>query len=264
MGCDDLTVVTDHKPLTKLLGDRTLDEIPNTRLFRLKQRTLPWYFQIVHLPGQSNNAADATSRHPSPNRTINHLGSPDLAESPLMAFIKTNTSALSLSWDVIAKHTASHPDMQMLLSCIHSGFQENHRFDPAIKPYWQYRHALYELDGVILYHDRVVIPPNLRSSLLQTLHSAHQGVSSMEARARCTIFWPGMTADIHQIRDTCPDCIRHALSQPRQPPAPPSILSTPFESIASDFFQLSGHDRIFVTDYHHLTSDNPMVAQKSQ
>ena len=26
-GCDDLIVVTDHKPLVKLLGDRTLDEI---------------------------------------------------------------------------------------------------------------------------------------------------------------------------------------------------------------------------------------------
>ena len=248
MGCDDLTVVTDHKPLTKLLGDRTLDEIPNTRLFWLKQRTLPWYFQIVHLPGRSNNAADATSGHPSPNGTINHLGSPDLAESALMAFIKTNTSALSLSWDIIAKHTASHPDMQMLLSCINSGFQEDHRFDPAIKPYWQYSHALYELDGVILYDDRVVIPPNLRSSVLQTLHSAHQGVSSMEARARCTVFWPGMTADIHQIRDTCPDCIRHAPSQPRQPPASPSIPSTPFESIASDFFQLSGHHYLVIAD----------------
>ena len=181
MGCDDLMVVTDHKPLTKLLSDRTLDEIPNTRLFPLKQRTLPSYFQIVHLLGRSNNAVDATSRHPSPNGTINHLGSPDLAESALMAFIKTNTSALSLSWDVIAKHTASHPDMQMLLSCIHSGFQENHRLDPAIKPYWQYRHGLYEPDGVLLYDDRVVIPPNLRSSVLQTLHSAHPGVSSMTA-----------------------------------------------------------------------------------
>ena len=40
-GCEDLIVVTDHKPLVKILGDRTLDEITNTRLFRLKQRTLP-------------------------------------------------------------------------------------------------------------------------------------------------------------------------------------------------------------------------------
>ena len=37
LGCDDLIIVTDHKPLTKLLGDMMLDEIHNTRLFRLKQ-----------------------------------------------------------------------------------------------------------------------------------------------------------------------------------------------------------------------------------
>lgn len=62
-GCDNLLVVTDHKPLTKLLGDRTLDEIYNTRLFRLKQRTLPSRFDIEHKPGKSNLVANATSRH---------------------------------------------------------------------------------------------------------------------------------------------------------------------------------------------------------
>jgi len=39
-GCDNSLVVTDHKPLTKIFGDRTLNEISNTRLFRLQQRTL--------------------------------------------------------------------------------------------------------------------------------------------------------------------------------------------------------------------------------
>lgn len=33
-GRDDLIIVTDHKPLEKLFGDRTLDEITNSRLFR--------------------------------------------------------------------------------------------------------------------------------------------------------------------------------------------------------------------------------------
>ena len=48
LGCDDLTVITDHKPLVKIFGDRTLDEISNPRLFRLKQRALPWYFRIFN------------------------------------------------------------------------------------------------------------------------------------------------------------------------------------------------------------------------
>ena len=35
MGCHDLFVSTDHKLLTKVFGNRTLDEISNTRLFQL-------------------------------------------------------------------------------------------------------------------------------------------------------------------------------------------------------------------------------------
>ena len=65
LGCDHLLVGTDHKPLTKLFGDRTLDEISNTRLFRLKQRALPWKFEVQYVPGKLNSFADATSRYPA-------------------------------------------------------------------------------------------------------------------------------------------------------------------------------------------------------
>ena len=57
LGCDDLVVVVDHKPLTKVLGDRTLDEIPNPRLFRIKQRTLPWIYQIYWMPVSATHSA---------------------------------------------------------------------------------------------------------------------------------------------------------------------------------------------------------------
>ena len=70
MGCDDLTVVVDHKPLTKVLGDRTLDEIPNPRLFRIKQRTFPWIYQIYWMPGKCNSFSDVISRHPATKKPI--------------------------------------------------------------------------------------------------------------------------------------------------------------------------------------------------
>ena len=45
--CDNLVVVTDHTPLVEIFGDRTPDEITNTRLFRLKQRTLMRRFKLL-------------------------------------------------------------------------------------------------------------------------------------------------------------------------------------------------------------------------
>ena len=38
-------------------------------------------------------------------------------------------------------------------------------------------------DGVVMYKKRIVIPKNLQREVLDVLHSAHQGCSSMEARA---------------------------------------------------------------------------------
>ena len=40
LGCNDLIVTTGHKSLVKRFGDGSLDEITNTRIFCLKQRTL--------------------------------------------------------------------------------------------------------------------------------------------------------------------------------------------------------------------------------
>ena len=59
LGCRNLTVAVDHKPLVKIFG------IGNTRLSNLKERTLRYGFKMVHIPGVKNKTADALSRHPT-------------------------------------------------------------------------------------------------------------------------------------------------------------------------------------------------------
>ena len=106
-------VVTDHKPLVKILGDRTLHEITNTRLFRLKQRTLPWSFSIAHLPGKTNHAADATSRNPSASLNdysdeVSYSLRPidgEVEECHVSAISDDVTSAFALSWSEIKSAT---------------------------------------------------------------------------------------------------------------------------------------------------------------
>ena len=196
LGCKDLLIATDHKPLVKILGDRTLNEITNTRLFRLKQRTLPWAFDIVHVPGRTNHAADATSRHPSPNGVFEELSTKDMTKHVIAAAIRRETtSLLSITWETLVTETAKDPDMVVLQDAIQKGFPGESRTD--LGQYWQYRHKLCESGGVVLYNDRAVISPSLRGTVLETLHSAHQGVSTMGNRARSVVFWPGMTEDLN-------------------------------------------------------------------
>ena len=63
--CQDLTVVVDHKPLLKILGDRSLEDLSNTRLRKLKEKTLRYRFKMEHIPGVKHCAADGLSRYPT-------------------------------------------------------------------------------------------------------------------------------------------------------------------------------------------------------
>ena len=65
LGCRQLYVATDHKPLLAILNDRAMDTIVNPRLLRLKERTLPWKFDMVYVPGNRQAAADTLSRKKS-------------------------------------------------------------------------------------------------------------------------------------------------------------------------------------------------------
>ena len=101
---------------------------------------------------------------------------------------------------------------------------------------------------MILYNDRVVVPPSLRPHILKHLHAAHQGTSAMEHRARAIVYWPGMTKAIQDTRRACQDCNRNAPSQAAPPPLPSPPPSTPFEAIFADFFDYGGHHYLVVGD----------------
>ena len=245
-GCPNLLVVTDHKPLTKIFGDRTLDEITNTRLFRLKQRTLPWNFRIAHAPGRTNGAADAASRHPSGGIQDSFVSFEDCSESLFISSLSQAAEEFtSIPWTLIAQETSSDPVLSQLLAAIAEGFIENR---PGISDFMRYKDFLYSCDGVILYNDRVVVPASLRHPILEGLHSAHQGVSSMELRAQSIVFWPGMTRDIHEIRAKCRICNRNAPSQAPTPSEPAEPPSTPFEQVFADFFDFGGHHYLVIGD----------------
>ena len=277
-GNDNLIVVTDHKPLVKLFGDRTLDQIANSRLFSLKQRTLPWRFTVVHMPGKDNSFSDATSRNPvdagDKEEEISNteilagimITEPDSFESEDLSVLAANDDKefRAITWDIVKSETQADESLRNLSILVNSSFPDDKsEMPPELLPYWSVRNNLYTIDGVILMNDqvlipsplrgdtaeslangtgtRILIPPGLRPEIVQSLHSAHQGISSMNERAKAGVYWPGITKDIELARARCTSCNRIMPSQARTPPHEPWIPSTPFEAIACDYFNLQGY-----------------------
>ena len=74
-------------------------------------------------------------------------------------------------------------------------------FRYELKEYFQHRDNLIQVDGVPLYKNRVVVPHDLRGAVLETLYSAHQGITGMSLRAQAGVWWPGITPQIKDVRD---------------------------------------------------------------
>ena len=53
LGYPNFYVATDHLPLITILGDKALDQIQNPRLRALKEKTLRFNLQAIHVPGIS-------------------------------------------------------------------------------------------------------------------------------------------------------------------------------------------------------------------
>ena len=110
---------------------------------------------------------------------INALELEDQLQQSLISALK---SMHIVEWETVQIATSSDENMLLLLSVIENGFPNfKHQVPPPIREYYQFRKNLYSSDGIVIYKDRIVIPPSLRQTCLSALHAAHQGTSAMTA-----------------------------------------------------------------------------------
>ena len=278
MGCPDLLVAVDHKPLLGVFNSRDLQSIKNPRLRNFKENTLAWRFSITHVAGKWTRAADALSRQkqnmspllahireqtPSPH---GHWESADTACR--VASIQTVNNLKSVTLDDIRTASLLDQQYQDLIKIVKQGFPDKrNKTEPAhLREFWEVRHRLYELDGVIYMDKRTVVPRLLRKLVMDHLHAANQGVTGMRFRANQTVYWPGLDRSINIHRANCKDCTERAPSQPAEPIVLTPSPSHPFQQICADFFHIGGHGYLSTVDrfsgwpsiYHfkpgHLTS----------
>ena len=260
LGCSDLLLAVDHKPLVPILNNRRLDLIKNPRLLRFREKTLMYRFHAHHIPGPLNFAADATSRYPSMEArsfltTLADMSDGDLLESEADELHIAMINAVRIyddevvTWDRV-KTAASKDDVSMYLcDAIESGFPVKKSEAPeCLRTYYKLKDELYTLDGVPFLNGRMYIPKSLRRDVLSTLHSAHQGPAGMKASVRHRFWWLGMDSDIEQVRAQCKDCNNSAPSNHKEPLAPLPEPEYPWQLAVTDYFEVAAVNYLVIAD----------------
>ena len=63
------------------------------------------------------------------------------------------------------------------------------------------------IDGEFLnFGNRIVIPTNLRESILEEMHKTHLGMVKMMSLIRSYVWWPGITNDVEGMVNKCESC----------------------------------------------------------
>ena len=248
-------VVTDHRSLVPILNNYSLDQVENPRLVRLLLKIRPFQFIASWRKGTAIAVAVALSRNPValPVDEDQFGEDPSLScRSLCICLSQTDNPRVDLRFAELRSAVQLDPDYQTLADFIQNGFpRTSRRLPPALAPFWNGREHLTVDQGIILNGSRIVIPASLRSSVVEDLHAAHQGIVRMKARARQIVYWPGMTKQLEELVRQCQECRTHQRSLSQEPLLNDRTPSLPFELTSADSFSCQGWD--FLTYVDRLT-----------
>ncbi|KAJ7998092.1 hypothetical protein DPEC_G00218970 [Dallia pectoralis] len=227
---------------------RALDDHP-PRIIRFRLRLLRFYFNIIHVPGKNLITADALSRVPLPAAASEAEQDLERECNAYLDSIVESLPATPTKLEQIKSAQASDETCKRLSRYITNGWPRHRRdVHEQLLPYWPNRSVLYEGRGLLMKGERLIIPECMRPDILQRLHQGHQGINKCLARARESVWWPGLTSAVKQMVERCVICAREAQT-PVEPLLTTELPNRPWQRVAADLFQWQNGNYLVVIDY---------------
>lgn len=237
-------LITDHKPLKFIMDPGKA--VPVTAAARIQRWCLflgAFSYEIEHRGTKQHANCDGLSRLPLAQAPEDK---PDEVELFHVAVVDT----LPVTERDLRKETSREPLLSRVVHFVESGWEgaESH---PDIAPYLCRKDELTVHRGILMWGNRVVVPPRSREKVLDTLHEGHLGVVKMKGVARGYVWWPQIDREIEEMAKQCSGCQEVARNPSRAPLHRWEYPAQPWQRLHVDFAgPVQGEMLLVVADAH--------------
>ena len=235
-----VTVQSDHQPL-QTISWKPLHTAPK-RLQRMLLRLQRYLVTINYRQGKHMHIADTLSRAylqdtPEQDEPLEVLQFREELQASDMRQALDISETAKLE---IQRETAGDRNLQDLMKDI---------LPDTVRPYFAIRDEIAVHEGLVFRGNRVIIPQGMRRKTLHKIHRSHIGVNGCIRRARDSLYWPRMAADIKTFVSQCETCRSLEQKQPKETLICHEYPTRPWAKVASDLCSLDGRDYLITVDY---------------
>jgi len=263
-GLKEFEVVTDHQPLLPLYNKIKENMPPRVKHHRIM--TQGYNYKVLYEKG-STNPSDFLSRHPQMDRVIRDEADEqwDIDVDTMINWAIPETVTLKK----IQETTEASEPMQELKKAIERGFVE--RGQTVLQPYKKIMDELSCEQGIILRGERIIIPEELQSEIIQIAHESHLGRVKTIGIIKETMWFPGLDKKVNDILDQCVTCQVVTDGPIKEPLKMSELPQQPWTRLVTDFYGplKSGEHLLVVQDTYtrfpvveivHSTAANTVIA----
>lgn len=222
----EFTLVTDHKPLEIIYGQRTAKT--SARIERWVLRLQPYSFKIIYKAGITN-PADYLSRHP----TNESRKKQEKMTEQYINFVTQNSVPKAMTLQEIINAT----DSDAALTTLRDAIKTNKWDSPIVKPFKAVKNELTTTtQGVILRGTRIVIPSVLQQRALDIAHETHLGIEKTKSLIREKVWFPQIDNRVKDTIDQCITCQAVGKTNPPEPLRMTEMPELPWRTVHVDFY----------------------------
>jgi glycerol-3-phosphate cytidylyltransferase-like family protein len=175
-------VHSDHKPLEMITKKPLYKASP--RLQQMLLQLMRYDLNVKYVPGKEMYIADTLSR-----AYLASNSPPELNEQYVIHSVAEMLPISKSRLDEIKMATSDDVVLQALIGLCENGWPMHRRSCPEFtRQYWNIRDEIHTHDGLLFVGDRILIPENLRSAMMDILHEGHLGMEKCKLLARSTIY----------------------------------------------------------------------------